>query len=181
MTGLHTGVQKRNKEINQKAEFVACTNHSLNSAGVHAISVGMNSVTFFECVERLLVFFPSSTHRWDVRITVTGQSVKRITETRWSAREEAVSVVKKRFLKILSALVKLTREEENTATRTDADVLLSALQSFSFLCFLDMWGLILLEINDTQTCFQTKGFNIQQCDIKLKELETFLAEIRTSY
>ena len=30
MAGQHSGVQKRIKEINPKAEFVACTNHSVN-------------------------------------------------------------------------------------------------------------------------------------------------------
>lgn len=178
MAGVHTGVQKRIKEINKKAEFVACTNHSLNLAGVHAASVAVNSVTFFGCVERLFVFFSSSTHRWDVLTSVTGQSVKRIIETRWSARGEAVSVVKKHFSKILGALEKLTGEEENTGTRADAGVLLGALQSFSFLCFLGLWGPVLLEINDTQTYLQTKGLNIQQCDIKLRALETFLVENR---
>ena len=178
MAGQHTGVQKRIKEINQKAEFVACTNHSLNLAGVHAASVAVNSITFFGCVERLFVFFSSSTHRWNVLTSVTGQSVKRIIETRWSARADAVTVVKKHFSKILSTLENLTDEEENTATRADAGVLLSALQSFSFLCFLGLWGPVLLEINDSQKYLQTKGLNIHQCDIKLKALETFLIDNR---
>ena len=39
MAGLRTGVQKCIKEINKKAEYVACTNHSMNLAGVHAASV----------------------------------------------------------------------------------------------------------------------------------------------
>ena len=47
MAGQHTGVQKRIKEMNKKAEFVACTNHSLNLVGVHAASVAVNSITFF--------------------------------------------------------------------------------------------------------------------------------------
>jgi len=55
---------------------------------------------------------------------VTGQGVKRITETRWSARGAAVSVVKKCFSKTLSALEKLGGEDENTATRADAGVVL---------------------------------------------------------
>ena len=48
VAGLHTGVQKRIKEISKKAEFVACTNHSLNFPGVHAASVDVNSV-FWMC------------------------------------------------------------------------------------------------------------------------------------
>ena len=48
MAGLRTGVQKRIKEINEKAELVACTNHSLNLAGFHAASVGVDSL-FWMC------------------------------------------------------------------------------------------------------------------------------------
>lgn len=38
MSGIHNGVQARIKALNPKALFVACTNHSLNLAGVHAAS-----------------------------------------------------------------------------------------------------------------------------------------------
>ena len=48
MAGQHSGVQKRIKEINPKAEFVACTNYSMNLAGVHAIFVALNSLSFVE-------------------------------------------------------------------------------------------------------------------------------------
>jgi len=33
--------------VNHKAQFVPCSNHSLNLAGVHAVSSNSNSVTFF--------------------------------------------------------------------------------------------------------------------------------------
>ncbi|EFA12671.1 52 kDa repressor of the inhibitor of the protein kinase-like Protein [Tribolium castaneum] len=178
MAGQHTGVQKRIKEINPKVEFVACTNHSLNLAGVHAASVAVNSVTFFGTMERLFLFFSSSTHRWDVLTSATGQDVKRLIETRWSARGDAVSVVRKAYSKILTVLEDLTGEKENGTTRSDAGVLLAALQSFSFLCFLGFWDSVLKEINDSQAYLQTKKLNLQQCDLKLQALRAFLMENR---
>ncbi|GFY45958.1 hypothetical protein TNIN_299111 [Trichonephila inaurata madagascariensis] len=39
MAGCHTGVQQRIKGINPNAEFVPCSNHSLNLVCVHATSV----------------------------------------------------------------------------------------------------------------------------------------------
>ncbi|GFU46297.1 DUF4371 domain-containing protein [Trichonephila clavipes] len=39
MAGCHTGVQQRIKNINPNAEFVPCSNHSLNLVCVHAASV----------------------------------------------------------------------------------------------------------------------------------------------
>ena len=101
LSGKHSGVQKRIKDVNPKAEFVPCSNHSLNLAGVHAAAVTTHSVTFFGAVERLFTFFSSSTHRWDVLIKVTGHGVKRVIETRWSARGQAVGVVKNTFMKSL--------------------------------------------------------------------------------
>ena len=33
MAGIYRGVQQRIKNVNEKVEFIACTNHSLNLAG----------------------------------------------------------------------------------------------------------------------------------------------------
>ena len=93
MAGHRSGVQKRISEINPKALFVPCTNHSLNLAYVHAASVAVHSVTFFGTLDRLFSFFSASTHRWDSFIQVTGLSIKRAVETRWSSRADAVNVV----------------------------------------------------------------------------------------
>jgi hypothetical protein len=76
MAGHRSGVQKRISEINPKALFVPCTNHSLNLACVHAASVTVHSVTFFGTLDRLFSFFSASTHRWDVLIQVTGSAYK---------------------------------------------------------------------------------------------------------
>ena len=46
MAGHRSGVQKRISEINPKALFVPCNNHSLNLACVHASSAAVHSVTF---------------------------------------------------------------------------------------------------------------------------------------
>ena len=113
-------------------------------------------MTFFGTIEHLFSFFSSSTHRWDVLLSVTGQGVKCSVETRWSARAEAVTIVKK-IVNILSALEKLTSGEENSKTKSDAGILLNSIQSFSFLCYLNLWESVLLEINDAQKYLQTKG------------------------
>ena len=66
MAGHISGVQKHILDMNPKAVFVPCNNHSLNLAGVHAVGVGTQSVTFFGTVEKVYTFFSSSTHRWVV-------------------------------------------------------------------------------------------------------------------
>ena len=66
MAGHISGVHKCILDMNPKAVFVPCNNHSLNLAGVDAVGIGTQSVTFFATVEKVYTFFSSSTHRWDV-------------------------------------------------------------------------------------------------------------------
>ncbi|GFY45698.1 integrase catalytic domain-containing protein [Trichonephila inaurata madagascariensis] len=44
MAGCYTGVQQRIKDINPNAEFVPCSNHSLNLVCVHAASVELSII-----------------------------------------------------------------------------------------------------------------------------------------
>jgi len=66
MSGIHSGVQRRIKEINSKAIFFPCGNHSLNLAGVHSVGSSELSDKSFTVVERVYSFFSVSTHRWNV-------------------------------------------------------------------------------------------------------------------
>ncbi|XP_018497533.1 uncharacterized protein LOC100906434 [Galendromus occidentalis] len=175
MAGKHLGVQARIRVVNPFAQFVACSNHSLNLVGVHAAAEAVGSVTFFGTLERIFTFFSSSTGRWSKLIAVTNCGVKRTIETRWSSRYEAVLVTKEYFSEILNVLERLTGIDENTATRSDAGLLLRALESFSFLCYLSFWSDILREINDAQRYLQTRGLDIHKSALKIGALKEWLS------
>ena len=66
ITGVHGGVQRLLRNINGKAKFVPCFNHSLNLCGIHASVVNASAITFFGVIERLYTFFSSSNHQWEV-------------------------------------------------------------------------------------------------------------------
>ena len=53
MAGIHDGVQRLLRNINGKAKFEPCSNHSLNLCGVHASVVNANVIRFFGVIERL--------------------------------------------------------------------------------------------------------------------------------
>lgn len=178
MAGKYTGVQQRLKDINPKAEFIPCSNHSLNLVCLHAAAVEPNSVTFFGTLERIYSFFSVSTHRWEVLLGTSGKALKRLQETRWSARADAVENTWNHYEGIFNTLEKLTEADESLNTRTDAGALLIALQSFSFLCFLGFWKPVLHEVNDAQIYLQTEGLNLHQCAQKINALQIFLTEKR---
>ena len=92
MSGSISGVQSRLRERNPKAVFINCDNHSLNLAGVHAASVDPTIITFFGTVQEVYSFFSGSTTRWK-KMEMLDLTVKKESDTRWSAREAAVRAI----------------------------------------------------------------------------------------
>ena len=110
----------------------------------------------------MYAFFFSSTHRWDVLKSHAPAKVKRIIETRWSAKYDAVNAIRSHFVEVFESLEKLTGAEENADTRSSAGILMHSITTFSFLCYLGLWGKILLEVNGVQKYLQTKGLGLDQ-------------------
>ena len=73
--------------------FLNCDNHSLNLVGVTAAQQEPIVVTCFGIIENIYLFFSCLTLRWEFLKNAVTKSVKRESETRWSARIQAVSVI----------------------------------------------------------------------------------------
>ena len=178
MAGIHTGVQRRIRDINPKAIFVPCSNHSLNLAGVHAVGSSVLSENFFALVERIFTFFSASTNRWNILTQNVPIVVKRVIETRWSAHYDAVKALQVGHDGVINALEQLCEHTENLDTRGAARSILDEIQSFSFLSFLHFWKQILQECNDVQKYFQQKGLSLEHCANRMKAFVAFLTEER---
>ena len=156
VSGVHTGVQTRIKEINPLANFVPCSNHSLNLSGVHASQANAEAITFFGTVDRLYNFFSSSTGRWQklqahLKITLHKQC-----DTRWSSKAAAVRPIFKQFNQLVECLEELRDEGETNTTRADAGALLENILRVQFLAFLNFWGTVLPTIDRAQKIIQDK-------------------------
>ena len=178
MAGVRTGVQRRIKDINAKALFIPCGNHSLNLAGVHAVGSSEVSETFFAVVERIYSFFSSSTHRWEVLRKYVPNTVKRVIDTRWSAHYEAVKALQKSFIDVVGALNELCDQNENIDTRGQSRGILDAIQRFSFVSFLEFWFEVLKESQDTQKYLQRQSLSLEECTQKMNAFIAFLVNER---
>ena len=98
MAEIRSGVQCRIKQVNSKATFIPCVNHSLNLTGVHAVALSEHSATFFTVAERVYSFFSASTQRWEVLLKNVPIVVKRVIDTRLSAHYAAVKALQHYFL-----------------------------------------------------------------------------------
>jgi len=180
MAGIHTGVQKRLLTLNDKAVFIPCSNHCLNLAGVHSVSVTTSSVRFFSTVEELYKFFHSSTIRWEILKQHTSSNLQRPSDTRWSANHHSVDVLAQKFEQVLAALDALQNNEFSADTHGAAANLQKSLLSFHFIGFLNLWKRVLPEINKTQEYLQTSGLCLSQCTAAVKALKHFITENRDS-
>ena len=124
-----------------------CNNYSLNLAGVHAVGVGTQSVTFFGTVEKVYTFFSSSTHMGDVFKEHVSIHVKLSCDTRWSSKHEAVHVLAEHTEEIIEAL-EVLREgpKETSGTKGDAGSLLACIMTYPFFSFLHFWSPVLTEV-----------------------------------
>jgi hypothetical protein len=63
MSGHYSGLQARLKEQHKYALYVPCAGHSIDLVGVQAADCNLNVKIYFDFVQTLYNFFPSSTHR----------------------------------------------------------------------------------------------------------------------
>ena len=174
MAGIHSGVQCRIKQVNSKAIFIPCANHSHNLAGVHPVASSEHSATFCAVAERVYSFFSASTQRWKVLLKHVPIVVKRVIYTRWSAHYEAVKALQHYFLDVVSALNELWDQNENIDARGQACGILDAIQRFSFVSFLQFWMEDLRKSYDTQKYLQRRGLSLKNCSHKMNAFIAFL-------
>ncbi len=101
MSGCYRGVQALILEKNPQAISAPCSAHALNLCGVHAVEVAPEIKSFFGNVERLYKLISSSLVRWKILKETTCVSLHSLSDTRWSARIDAISVFLKNHIKML--------------------------------------------------------------------------------
>ena len=171
MSGSISGVQTRLRERNPKAVFINCDNHSLNLAGVHAASVDPTIITFFGTVQEVYSFFSGSTTRWKKMSEMLDLTVKKESDTRWSAREAAVRAIAVSYGKLVGLLQSLNEDQhESTDTRAKAGILLKSLLTFNCVVYLYFWNEVLHKINVVQKRLQSPNMNLHEAATDLDSL-----------
>ena len=79
---------------------------------------------------------------------------------------------------MLEALERLTEPIENADTRGDASVVLASIMNFQFVSYLNLWGVILPEIDKTQKYLQNKGIGVDQSVVAVQSLQSYLLNER---
>ena len=120
----HTGMQARLKDAHPLAVYIPCSAHSLNLVGVSAVDCCVEAISFFGFVQQLYNFFSASIHRWTIlteQLDSNRLTVKSLSETRWSARADAVKGLCTGYNCSKSSLSKIASDSnQNGTTKHDA-------------------------------------------------------------
>jgi len=176
MAGIYSGLQARIKMSSPHAQFVPCSAHSLNLVGTNAASCCQNAIYFFDLLQKLYVFFSSSTHRWKI----LNSNVKSLSETRWSARDDACKALNKNRELIINALEKIEQDvTERPATRCEAKGIIKKINTLEMSFLSLFWGDILCRFNNCSKKLQSVEINLGTVIDIYQSLITYVNDLRT--
>nr|XP_042894988.1 zinc finger MYM-type protein 1-like [Parasteatoda tepidariorum]XP_042895119.1 zinc finger MYM-type protein 1-like [Parasteatoda tepidariorum]XP_042899228.1 zinc finger MYM-type protein 1-like [Parasteatoda tepidariorum]XP_042901855.1 zinc finger MYM-type protein 1-like [Parasteatoda tepidariorum]XP_042906919.1 zinc finger MYM-type protein 1-like [Parasteatoda tepidariorum]XP_042909334.1 zinc finger MYM-type protein 1-like [Parasteatoda tepidariorum] len=184
MSGKYSGLQTRIKEKCEFATFIPCAGHSLNLVGVHAAGCVPEASQFFEIVQKVYNFFSGSTHRWNMLTEHLGSKkvVKSLSQTRWSARADAVSALHGGYKRILEALITIANDTEQAReTRDEALSLSRKMGNLEFIILTEIWSTILERIDKTSNYLQKETITLDVATNLLTSLYDFITNLRDKF
>ena len=185
MKGKNNGVQRKILDINPRAFFVPCSNHSLNLVVNDEAKCCLEAVNFFSSVQSIYVFFSASTQRWAVLLRhVTNFTLKPLSDTRWESRIDALKPLRFQISNVHDALMDIVDNDTLTGAsgnliRVEARGLVQKITNFEFVGSLVIWYKILFEINITSKLLQSKDFDRHAASKKVQITRSFLVDCRS--
>jgi len=186
MSGMYTGLQARIKEVNPLATFVPCSAHSLNLVGECAVDCCRNASEFFNLLQNIYKFFSSSTHRWEIlqnNLTKTENvSLKKLSDTRRSARSDASISLNKNWNEIINALSFIKNDKsEKSITRSEANGLYLKLDCLETAIMATLWGDILERFNKTSKQLQSVEIDLETVVCLYESLIRYVLDLRSMF
>ena len=181
MKGKHSGVQARMLDINPKAVYVPCANHTLNLVVVDSANSSTKALTFFGVLTRLYVLFSSSAQRWEILKKHVELSIKSQSDTRWESRIKCIKPLRYNLKEVLLALkdleaISIERKDGRAASETKS--LIAHLSKWSFLLSVFIWYDILFQVNKASKILQSYGVSLHTMETEIQATEKFLQNYR---
>ncbi|KAL4126405.1 hypothetical protein QTP88_010627 [Uroleucon formosanum] len=188
MSGAYTGLQARIKQHNPLAFYVPCSAHSLNLVGVTAADCCLQATKFFMFVQKIFVFFSTSTGRWSVLLRHIENSndtillPKSLSQTRWSARSDACRALLCGYELFYEALKEISlNPSEKPTTKVETLGLCKSFNKLETGIMTVFWNDVLQRFDKTSKTLQKVTINL--CDVVLlyKSLLNYVNELRDRF
>ncbi|XP_065683974.1 uncharacterized protein LOC124809497 [Hydra vulgaris] len=122
---------------------------------VHAIKSSAPAKSYFGNVQKLYNLFSSSPVRWKILQEETGQSLHKLSVTRWSSRIESVKPLEKKPREILKSLHRLRELDLPGESSNEVHYLIKKMNSFEFVVFTTFWFKCLMAVNKVSLLLQS--------------------------
>ena len=184
MSGIYKGIQAIILQKNPCAVYSPCSAHSLNLCRVHAVESSNKIKSFLGNIQKLYNLFSSSPARWKILQDTASVSLHRLSDTRWSARIDAIKPLVKRPREVLLSLNKV-QELLDLPADVSNEVIINALinwmKSFEFVLMATIWFKLLQGINDVNVLLQKSNITLDEETLLIKNLLSDLQRIRDSW
>ena len=161
MKGKEAGVQARLLEINSKALYVPCANHSLNLVVVDCAKSSTEALLFFGVRAQLYAVFSSSTSRWAIVKKHVKISIQSPSAIRWESRIKCIVSLRFYLSDVLDALEELQSyciQKQDGKTANDVRSLINVISSQMFILAIVIWHDILFQVNKTSKLANFRHF-----------------------
>ena len=168
MRGAIAGVQAKVKALQPKAIYTHCYAHCTNLILVEATASNQYSRNFFGVLQNLYTFLEASPHRHAKLEAVITQvtskprvkSMKKLSDTRWACRIDAILAVYENYSAILLALDEIQDNSSNGRVSSEACGLRHQMLKFEFF-------ICLVVLKDLLSKCQTISSYLQREDIDI--------------
>ena len=134
-------------------------------------------------MQKLYVFLSSSTARWNVlreKLKTTGGSVpKRLNDTRWSARADALQSLNSNYHVYLEVLQQIGKDLlQKKPSHDEANSIIKALMKLETGFLVAFWSCVLKRNNMTSKLLQSEKADLGSSVSLLKSLSAFIGMLR---
>ena len=186
MSGKYDGMQAITRQHCNLAEYVPCVAHSLNLVGQSLANCCQNTTGFFSFLQRLYSFFAASPHRWKVLTDKLSSkslpTVKRMSDTRWSARVDATKALVKGYDEINAALEEIhIGEDEKPEAKHEAGILVSDMDRLEIGILAALWHQILQRFHRSSQALQSADQDLNSAVALFELLIEFVQSLCTRF
>lgn len=175
MKGQYKGAQSYILRDNSCAIYTPCAAHSLNLCGVDSAECCLKAITFFGVVQKCYNIFSSSPQRWEILKKKIPSSLHGLSDTRWSARIDAVKPFVKHLPGLQDALEDLKKLNVTAETRRDIEGILKYISKFECILIASTWYKVLSAINERNLVLQARDATI---DVEITNLESLISDLQ---
>ncbi|KAK4300341.1 hypothetical protein Pmani_027458 [Petrolisthes manimaculis] len=189
MSGKYQGTQQIIKNECSEAEYIPCMAHSINLVGKCAAESCPAAVSLFALIQKLYSFLVASTYRWrrhrEVLETNKEKKLKvdkKLSDTRWSARADAVAALSRAHKENINVLEELSSDQNQPAeTRAEASGLLKGLKKLETVILLEVWDTVLERFQSASIQLQKSGLSLNTAVTLLDSLLQFVKDLRSQF